>query len=88
MIKYKTTNIFNTLYARIEKIEVERETEKSVWIKGNKCCKTSYCCYFDTWQEAHEYILDLANNQVNRAILQLERTKSLLVNIYGLKEEL
>jgi len=88
MIKYKTTEFFCNPYAKIEKVEVERETDKCIWIGNNRHLKkTESEKYFASWNEAHKYILDLANNNVNRAILQLERAKGLLVNIYGLKEE-
>jgi len=89
MIKYKTKEWRGEPGARILKIECERETDKCIWIGNNRRLKiTENERFFDTWKEAHEYILDLANNQVNRGILQLERMKGLLVNIYGLEEEL
>jgi len=88
MIKYRIDKYSETPEFRISKVEIEKETDTSVWIRGMRNNKhSSFHNYFDTWKEAHEYILGLANNNVNRAILQLERAKGLLLIIYGLKEE-
>jgi len=65
MIKYRTDEYSGTPEFRIAKVEIEKETDTSVWIRGMRNNKhSSFHNYFDTWQEAHEYILDLANNQV------------------------
>jgi len=89
MIKYKTKEWRCEPEPRIVIIECERESERCVWIDGKRHLKvTDNYIFFNTWNEAHEYILGLANNSVNRAILQLERAKGLLVNIYGLKEKI
>jgi len=48
MIMYKTTRS-----PKIEKIEVEKTTESSVWINGRRRSrKSSYECYFDTKEDA------------------------------------
>ena len=89
MIKYKTEEWRGEPSARILKIECERETDKCIWIGNNRRLKiTESERFFDTWKEAHEYILEMANNQVNYARLRLERAKDLLKNIEGMKEEL
>lgn len=42
------------LYQRIAKIEVERVTKKSYWVKDSRCLRiTEYRAAFDTWEEAH-----------------------------------
>ena len=39
--------------AEIEEVEVEKETDKSIWINGNRCAKvTDYASYFNTWERA------------------------------------
>jgi len=89
MIKYKTEEWRGEPSARILKIEFERETDKCVWIGNNRHLKiTENERYFDTWEEAHEYILDLAKDKVNNVKVQLDRAKGLLGNIKGMKEEL
>lgn len=57
--KYRTR-----LYARwgcepnIERVEVERVTEFSVWIDGRRLAKTSeFQTYFDTWEQAQEALI-------------------------------
>lgn len=88
MIKYKTKEWRGEPGARILKIECERETDKCVWIDNTRRLKiTEDERFFDTWKEAHEYILELANNQVNQAIFRLEMNGLLLLNIYRLKED-
>ena len=83
MIKYKAEIWHNQIY----EVEVERETENSVWINGRRSAKqTSDACYFDTWEEARDYKLSNAQDEVERARSALERAKSKLGNIKGLKK--
>jgi len=89
MIKYKTDEWRGEPGARILKIECERETDKCIWIGKNRHLKiTESERYFDTWQEAHEYILEMAKDKVNHVKVQLDKAKGLLGNIKGMKEEL
>lgn len=66
MIKYKTRKY----QVGIEKVQVERETEKCVWIKMpssniRKTLKRSdYESYFDTFEEAKQFYVDEANNRL------------------------
>ena len=56
MIKYRT-NYKDFRGPTIERVEVERESESSVWIKGRRSNKRSdYANYFDTWEEAFNYL--------------------------------
>jgi len=81
MIKYKTDG-WNSL---IERIEVERETDSSVWIKGRRCAKaSSYNNYFDKWDQAKDYLLkgalrnrDNKRHQLDRADKELKKIKAL-----------
>lgn len=67
--KYKTLS-FET---RIDKVEVEKETDKSVWVDGRSFRKLSgYECYFDTFEEAKSYYLERAGSKVISAKKQLE----------------
>ena len=48
--------------AEIKEVEVEKETDKSVWINGSRTAKaTAYSTFFDTFQEAKK---GLISNQV------------------------
>lgn len=88
MIKYRVELLFNP---RIEKKEVERETEKSVfWTTKNgfkeRASKTSkYYMWFDTWEEAHKTLLHLVQGRVSSLRLQLEKAKGTLGNVKGMK---
>lgn len=83
MKKYRTSP-----YGKlIETVEVERETEASVWINGQRNAKrTEYHSYFDTFAEAKQHLLDLAEKSVNSAQLRLERAKERYDKVEGLKE--
>ena len=83
MKKYRTS----TLGKLIEAVEVERETEASVWVNGQRNGKrTEYHSYFNTFKEAKQYLLDIAERSVNSARLNLERAKGHYGNVKGLKE--
>jgi len=89
MKKYQTQEWRGEPCAKILKIECERETDRCIWIGKNRHLKTTENeRYFDTWEEAHEYILDLAVKKVARVKLQLDRVGVLLGDINGMKEEL
>ena len=55
----------------IMKVEVEKETEKCVWLYGSKTNKiTNYDCYFKTYEEAlgykREYIKEMIDFNLNK----------------------
>jgi len=52
-LKYKTENTRYSVHAKIEAVEIERETESSVWIKRLRSAKASeWHNYHDSWAEA------------------------------------
>jgi len=82
MIKYRTGYA-----AQIVRIEAERETESSVWIKGSRSAKrSSYENYWDSWQEAHGFIMKKAERDVQCIRMRLEQAKGSLGNIKGMRE--
>ena len=84
MKKYKTGGWGQDL---IEAVEVEKETDKSVWIDGNRSAKRSgYNNYFDSWGEAHLFLLDKAGRKLDSAKFSLQRAQGEYENIKGLKE--
>jgi hypothetical protein len=70
----------------IEQVEVERETTASVWINGSRNAKVSdWKNYFDTWDEAKQYLLNQAEAKLTGARFRLQSARSEHGNIKGLK---
>lgn len=85
MIKYRTGGFGVNL---IETVDVERETEHSIWINGRRNSKkTSYHKYWDTWQEAHEHLLEHAERAWQIAQRKLARAESEYIEIKGMINE-
>lgn len=83
MKKYRTA----TWGKLIEAVDVDRETEASVWVNGRRNGKrTEYHSYFDTFAEAKQYLLDIAERSVNSARLNLARAEGHYSNVKGLRE--
>jgi len=69
MIKYKTGGY----HKEIEAVEIEKESEKSVWINGRTQLKhTSYHNYFDTWQQGKDFLVKEAQQKVDLCAKRLE----------------
>tara|TARA_R100001530_G_scaffold13727_7_gene12587 strand:+ start:4882 stop:5085 length:204 start_codon:yes stop_codon:yes gene_type:complete len=67
MKKFKTGSYHDQ---KIEEIEIERETGTSIWIDGRRLNKRSgYENYFDTWDDAHAFLLKNATLALDRARL-------------------
>ena len=63
MIKYQTSKYRYKVF--INAVEVERETDTSVWVEGSRSAKrSSMDNYFDTWTEAHQFLLERAEDSV------------------------
>lgn len=72
--------------AKIEEIEVEKESEKSVWIEGNRNAKMSdYANYYSSWDEAKNALYSCQKTYVDGVRSSLERAKGVLGNIKGMK---
>jgi hypothetical protein len=84
MIKFKTSVIGN----RIEKVEVVGETECFVkLINGRKDAKRSeWQNYFNSFDEAKNYLIDNAQKRVDSLRTQLESANGALGQIKGIKE--
>lgn len=51
----------------IKEVEVERETQSSVWINGRVERKmTEYYYYFDTWEDAYQALLNAQRQHVSK----------------------
>jgi hypothetical protein len=82
--KYKATKC--TWGKMIEPVQVEKETASSVWINGRRNAKrTSYENYFDTWEEAKEFLTEYAENMLATARRSLETAQGFAGNVKGLK---
>jgi len=90
MKKYKTAGNWN---AKIEVVECEKETAACVWVyhylnqpsrRNNK--RSSYDNYFDSFQEAKDFLIEQGEAQVKTARRRLEEANSYLGNAKGLKD--
>lgn len=81
MIKYLT--YYGTSHSnKITAVEIERETETSVWIDGQRRQKrSSYENYWDTWDEAYAHILGKAERKAVSARIHLNTANNELDSI-------
>jgi hypothetical protein len=71
----------------IRKVEIEKETEKNVWIRGSRRAKSArgeIIC--DTWAEAHEFLISEATRKAKVAQEALTRFLKELDKIQDLTE--
>jgi hypothetical protein len=60
----------------IEVVEVEKVTEKSVWLShGRTARRSNYCSYWDTMEEAEEHLKAKYNNMIQAAESRIERAQ-------------
>ena len=68
-------------------VQVERESDSSVWIKGRVHRKYSNSEeYFTTWEKAHAYLCGEVTIERDRAFRELERHELRLANIKSVKK--
>lgn len=69
MIKYQTDSGDRwSVKAEIIPVEVEKETETSVWIRGQRNNKvTQYTVYHDTWEAAKAYLIGVTTKRLGDA---------------------
>ena len=67
-LKYQTNGFWP-----IKTVEVEKETENSVWINGRQNRKlTEYHCYFDTFEDAKNHVIGEAQAGIEKVKRQME----------------
>ncbi len=73
----------------IEKVEILKESEKSVWYSKDDCRRkmTDYNAFFDTFEEAKEWLIIWADNRQKRASRVLESSIKDLNYVLELKDE-
>lgn len=88
MIKWKATYTYGH---KIEKVEVSRETDSSVFILNRRQGRirrhaktTSYEKYFDTWEMAFEFLSDHCAELVLNKKRRLKEAKEILVGVMAL----
>jgi len=88
MIKYKTGSVRYRVEPKIEKIEVERETKSTVWIKGRAERKHGeYHDYHDTWKEARDFLVDNAYEHIDDKTNALEFAEKALDEVMAMEEK-
>ncbi len=87
---FKYTVRLNTQWdcdAVIDRVEVERETAKSVWIRGRKNAKSSeYASYYDSWDDARNALLVQQRLRIDSLRRQLELANGRMANIKGMRD--
>lgn len=72
--------------ADIEAVECDRETENSVWIKGNRRAKVGEReTFHDTFEQAKDFLILRATRELESARSSLKRAQDKLGNIKGMK---
>ena len=87
MIKFKTTS--GTGVYTLKKVEVIRETEKSVFFENGyrELKHSSYCQYWDTFEDAKTYKLSELKNKREALKYQLNLVKNDYERLFCLTEE-
>jgi hypothetical protein len=68
--------------ALITEVEVEKETEHSVWLNGRRQAKRSeYVNYYDSWYDAHHALLSNQLNYIDSIRERLDVAETRLVEI-------
>lgn len=80
----------------IEPVEVVKVTDKTVQVKERSwhghdsisrvAIKSEWQQHFRTWEEAHEYLMDRAQQKVESLRIQLQTANGFLGNVKGLKK--
>ena len=78
--------MFNTKWERIEEVDVERVSESSVWINGQRrAIRSSWEAYHETWEAAHKHVLGIAEYKLEKAHRDLTRAQSKLATVKAMK---
>jgi hypothetical protein len=76
-------------FDKIKAVEIERESAVSVWnLRGSReCKKTDWSGYFDTWEEAKQFLLEVSQKEIDKYKRILQRARDQYGNIKGLKQD-
>lgn len=68
--------------ASIKEVEVERETEHSIWINGYRHAKFSEgVAFYDTYPEAREALVKIAEGRLRVIRREVESAEAFLKNV-------
>ena len=86
MIKYHIS-----FTGRIERVEIERETDKCVFVKwGNRIRRenkvTGWHSYFDTFTEAKNALYEMTEREIDNLKRSLDRAEKRLINCMVMEE--
>lgn len=83
--KYKTGGYYGS-GQMIKEVQIDKETDKSIWIGGRRRSKeSSYYTYHDSWDLARDHLMSLAEISLENARVRLQKAQSHLGNVKGLK---
>jgi len=72
----------------ITEIDVERETDQSVFVKGRRRAKvTERECIFDTYDDAKTWLMERAADEIESARRELELAHAKFGNIKGMRQQ-
>lgn len=78
---------FKFSLGRISTVQIDRETDSMVWVKGRGFYKlTRFESYFDTFEQAKNHAIALAEQLVTNAQRQLDYANEQLGNAKDLKD--
>jgi hypothetical protein len=97
MLKWKTTRWRD---AEIERVEVVRETDHTVWVRVNTAWHgqppkwkeqqrrkdSGGDVYHETWEAAHAHLLDRAESDLEAARKRLTNAQGLYGNVKGMRK--
>jgi hypothetical protein len=84
-IKYVAVNGYMSF---INKVEISRETDSSVFINGNCYRKrTEYEAYFDTFKEAQRWLIAKSEYALDKARTAVRARQQALIAVTGLTED-
>ena len=68
------TTMWCLMFEEIEPVTVDRFTNKVVWIEGRKSARyADWRSYHETWQEAHNYLIQKTQQEIDSIRNQLAR---------------
>ena len=63
----------------VEAVDVSRSNDKSVWIGARRRARSSYYeIYFDTYQDARDYLINKAEKRLERAVEEMAYAEEFL----------
>ena len=68
--------------ADIKAVDVDKETDKSVWINGERKAKDSeYMTYFDTHEQAKKQLIDQQKGYIRSLETRIENAREVLIKM-------